>query len=1018
MILPCMQKLLQCLCLLWLCGTGLAQPKPVLLDQYSVNDGLSQSEVTCLLKDHRGYVWMGTQNGLNRFDGHQFLHYHHQPFQAHSLTNDYILSLAEDRRHQLWVGTRQGLNRLDLVTGLFTRIGESVDSYKITAKALTVDAQGFIWVGTTNGLFRVSPGIGQEFDFSQLIHTSDYFLPDRSIQALHVDPNGYIWVATNQGLFRISPVMDRKRTVTPWKSLGSQVYAIAQDHRQQLWIGTEKGLNRVDSNLPNRTTLEWASSQPVLALLASHRQQLWVTVANDGVYRFDLHQPGQFPILSQWVADNRTRKGLKSNRVTCLFEGPDPKEDVVWIGTRDAGAQAFSQSKNNFQHWESFMGPASTNQLFLSIYTNRQQELWIGSYHGLYRINRNTLQVKHYPNAAAGEAVNAFHEDHQGNLWVGGEEGLFRYNRSADRFEAVPLHKENLQIKCFFEDRQHQLWIGTDKGLLRRSANGVLNRFHFHYDGPVSTVESIHEQPDGSIWVGTLGGLFKIDPRGTVSSFYNQTDDAHSLLSNEIYDLHTSRNGQFWIASSKGLSRLYFEGDRARFEHFTEEQGLPNNVVYGLLEDPQGRLWMSTNKGISRFDPRTKTFRNYSGSDGLLSNEFNVGAFHQSQDGEFFFGGIGTLVSFHPWQLTESQFLPPIVLTSFRKFEKSFAFDSLLATEKRLNIQYNENFISFVYTALDFKDPQKNQYAYKLEGFQDDWNYGGQRRYLSFSNLSPGDYVLKVKASNADGIWNEQKLLEIPITIIPPFWQRWWFYLSCAIIAAIIARLFYTYRLRNQVARLLEIEKVKLAENERVRKLAAQDLHDEFGNTITRISMLTEIIKTKLPEDSGTVLPLLTKISDNANRMYQGTKDFIWAINPDHDNLYEIAIRLKDFGDDVLDKTDIRFDIEGLSETLKDFSLPMGVSRHVIFLFKEAISNTLKHAQATQTRLIFIHEKSIAEIQWIDNGKGFESTKRMTGNGLLNMESRARKFSGTVQIITQPEGGTIISLKLPKPSRS
>ncbi|MDR6195806.1 two-component regulator propeller domain-containing protein [Siphonobacter sp. SORGH_AS_0500] len=1011
-----MRKLLVSLFLLWICGTGLAQPKPVLLDQYSVNEGLSQSEVTCLLKDQRGYVWLGTQNGLNRFDGHQFVHYHHQPFQAHSLSNDYILSLAESRQ-QIWIGTRQGLNRLDLATGLFTRIGETDLSYKITAKALAVDAQGFIWVGTTNGLFRVSPNVGQDFDFNHLLHTSNYVLKDRSIQALKVDSDGFLWVATNRGLYRISPEINHRRSVTRWKSWGTHVYAITQDHRKQLWVGTDQGLNRVDRQLPHRTTLAWVSQKPVLALLASHQNQLWVTVANEGVYRFDLRNPLELPLLSQWIVDDRTRKGLKSNRVTCLFEGPDPKEDVVWMGTRDAGVQAFSQSKNNFQHWESFISPASSLQLFLSVYTDKYQQLWMGSYHGLYRINRNTLEAKSYPDAGLGGAIHAFREDHQGNLWMGGEEGLWRYNRSADRFESVSLGHENVQVKCLFEDRQRNLWIGTDKGVFKRNQNGVLHRFHFHYDGPVSTVEAIHEQSDGSIWVGTLGGLFKMDPRGTISSFYNKTDDAHSLLSNEIYDLHACRNGQFWIASSKGLSRLYFEGDRARFEHFTEEQGLPNNVVYGLLEDPQGRLWMSTNKGISRFDPRTKAFRNYASSDGLLSNEFNVGAFHQSDDGEFFFGGIGILISFHPWQLRESQFLPPIVLTTFRKFEKSFAFDSLLAADKKLNINYNENFISFVYTALDYKDPQKNQYAYKLEGFQDDWNYSGQRRYLSFSNLNPGDYVLKVKASNADGVWNEQKLLEIPITVIPPFWQRWWFYISCALVAAAATWLFYTYRLRNQVARLLELEKVKLAENERVRKLAAQDLHDEFGNTITRISMLTEIIKTKLPEHSDNVLPLLTKISDNANRMYQGTKDFIWAINPDHDNLYEIAIRLKDFGDDVLDKTGIRFDIEGLTESLKDFSLPMGVSRHVIFLFKEAISNTLKHAQATETRLIFKQENNRPTIQWIDNGKGFESSKRMTGNGLLNMESRARKFNGTLQVISASEAGTSITLSLPAPAK-
>ncbi|PQA59234.1 sensor histidine kinase [Siphonobacter curvatus] len=997
-----------CLACFWACF-GFGQSNSVFLDQYSLEEGLSQSGVNCLLKDQQGYIWLGTQNGLNRFDGHQFVTYQHQPFQANSLSNEFILSFCEDRQGHLWVGTRQGLNRFDRINGIITRYGTS---YKLTVNALVEDRDGSLWIGTPNGLFRMKSTASPELDFQNLVSSSDYLLKDRVIYTLHRDSQGFLWAGTSQGLYRISPVEKGIRRVIHWSLPHTPVYSIVQDATYRLWVGTEVGLHQISTQKPGSVQRFLPTQQPVLALLVSHKSVLWVSVRNEGIYRYDLQDP-TLPLLSHWTGN--AKKGLQSNVVTSLYQGPDPKEDVIWLGTRDAGVQVFSQAKNSFRHWEDLITPPGSLQSFFSLYTDRHHNLWAGTYRGLFCINQHTLESQHFSEKLLGERIYSILEDYKGTLWVGSSKGLYRW--SGSQFVSDPAYREFPMVSKLYEDRHHQLWIGTGKALYKRNRAGQLTRFEFSSKGPESTIEAIQEMPDGTLWVGTMGGLNRIDTNGRITPYYNQTDDPESLLSNEIYDLHCDRKGQLWVTSSKGLSRLFFRDGQPRFEHFTEQDGLANHVVYGMLEDQEGRFWMSTNRGLSRFDPRTQTFRNYSSRDGLMANEFNTGAFHRSADGTFFFGGIGLLVSFNPQELTESRFTPPVVLTSFRKFEKPFAFDSLLAHDHQLTIQANENFFSFVYNTLDYSSPQKNQYAYLLEGFQTNWNFSGTRRYISFSNLSPGTYTLKVKASNADGLWNDSQILQIPIVVVPPFWQRWWFYVICLLVVGGTAQLIYQSRVRRQVAHLLELEKVKLVENERVRKLAAQDLHDEFGNTITRISMLTEIIKARLPEPSAEVLPLLTKISDNANRMYQGTKDFIWAINPDHDNLYEIAIRLKDFGDDVLDKTGIRFDINGLDESLRNYVLPMGMSRHLIFLFKEAISNTLKHAQATQTFLAFERQGDEATIRWIDNGQGFDARKSRKGNGLLNMESRARKFEGIFTLESTPAQGTVVSVCIRLPQK-
>lgn len=1015
-----------------------AQLNSAFLDQLSVEDGLSQSEVSCVLKDRRGYVWLGTQNGLNRFDGYRFVPYKHDPFNARTLSNDHILSLHEDAAGRLWVGTVYGLNAYDPTTDCFTRY-ESVLDPKKKLKSLVVhtiadDSDGTLWLGTSRGTRRFFVGNQADVPTLTAADSGRYRLDGQVVWTLHRDKQQRLWAGTQQGLFRLDA--GGRTPIGPLgRLMGQSVSTLTEDADGRLWLAADSGLFRLDAA---RNVLTPAAgtpglpSQGITALLTDRHRVLWVGTQDQGICRFRIQPDGSLRALDCIRENYFSKQGLKSSFVTCLHEGPAPGEDVVWIGTKDAGVHRYSRSKNSFRHWESITatGKSAAANLIFSLCTDRQGQLWAGTYQGVFRIDRATgrfRQYRHDPTqrrSLGSDRVQALLEDRRGRLWVGTDAGLFRFEAATDSFEPVPLgeHEGEPYVLRLYEDRAGNLWVGTGYGLYKIEPDGRQRSFPYNPKDPTALqayiVSSIQEDADNHLWIGTAIGLNKIDrTTGQITRFVNDPKNPASLVGNEVYDLVLDAQQRLWVCSNKGLSRVVKAGGREAFVHVGPRDGLPNDVVYGALPDARGRLWVSTNFGLSCFDPERKTFRNYDAADGLSSNEFNMGAFHRSRDGQFFFGGIGTLVSFDPLRMTENQHVPNVVLSSFQKFEKRANVDSLLARNGRLVLGPGDNFFSFTFTALDYTNPSKNQYAYQLEGFDEEWIYSGTRRYASFTNIPPGEYVLNVKASNSDGVWNERTVLRVPLTVKPPFWRMGWFLAAVVLVLGIAARLFYNYRVHRRVAHLLELEKVKLAENERVRKLAAQDLHDEFGNTITRISMLTELIKSRLNGNGQEVVPLLTKISDNSNRMYQGTKDFIWAINPEHDNFHEIAIRLKDFGDDVFDKTGIRFEVEGLTEELKRAVLPMGASRHLVFLFKEAMSNTLKHAHPTRTVLRFGLDGNQIWVEWQDNGVGFEASGTSRGNGLQNMESRARKIGGTVWVSSDKSDGTRVRFGMQIPGK-
>jgi len=514
-----------------------------------------------------------------------------------------------------------------------------------------------------------------------------------------------------------------------------------------------------------------------------------------------------------------------------------------------------------------------------------------------------------------------------------------------------------------------------------------------------NNVACFGEDRKGNLWIGTyLGGVNRFDPRtGQFTRLQHDPQNANSLSHNSVTSIYADRDGLLWFGTAQGLNK--FDPRTEAFTRYDEKDGLPNAFIYSILGDDEGNLWLSSNNGLSKCNdrlPAGRKFKNYDVTDGLQSNEFNVGAYHRGRSGAFYFGGINGLNRFFPGEVRENPHAPPIVLTAFKKFNETAALDSALAEIKTLRLSYRENFFSFDFAALDYTQPEKNQYAYMMAGFDPDWIHAGTRRYAGYTNLDPGAYVFKVKGANNDGVWNETGAA-VKIIITPPFWKTWWFRVLAA--AAIIGLLGLIYRYR--VGRLLEME--------RLRVRIASDLHDDIGATLTKISLHSELIEES--NEPGEIRESLRKIGAMSRELVTTMSDIVWSIDARNDTLGNLIDRMRDFATSVLSvrATQIDFNCAGLDMQKK---LPVDFRQNIYLIFKEAINNIAKHAEAARVDVQIKNANGHFNMSIRDDGKGWREHEyaKLTGHGLRNMKMRAARIGGDLNI--SQNGGCTVSLTM------
>jgi signal transduction histidine kinase/ligand-binding sensor domain-containing protein len=833
--------------------TGGVQPAPeadLKFERISVEQGLSESSVHCTYQDSTGFLWFCTEDGLNKYDGHDFTVY--QPgYQQNTITGNYVRSVCESPGGVLWIATMGGgLDRLNLETGRFSNYSSLTDIRPSSdwLTTLLCDHDGAIWIGhTAVGLDRFDPTTNQ---FTRYRHVEDEprSLSSGEVHAIFRDREGVLWVGTDSGLDRGDPIGQRfihyrHDPKDPHSLSHNSVRAIFEDREGVLWIGTDGGLDRFDRQEELFVHYQHDPQDPhslshssVRAIFEDREGVLWIGT-DDGLNTLD-RQREQF---ARYQNDPSDPSSLSNNWIWSIYQD---REGQVWFGTYGGGVNKYDLFSERFAHYRARPGDPNSlsNNHIWSIYEDREGILWIGTNGGgLDRFNRAEGTVTHYQHDPADtdslghNVVRAIQPDGGGGLWIGTDGGgLDRFDPETEQFTHYRYDPDDAHslsyntIRALYRDSRGLLWIGTHGGGVSRFDPGterfVRYRPDFNQPGRLrgDSVWSITEDREGALWFGTAGaGLNKLD-RNTGQFTWYEHDPSDVMLC-----LHKDRTGQLWIATyGNGLYR--FDRQTETFSVYREEDGLASNAVYGILEDNGETLWISSNNGLSRFDPQTETFRNYDASDGLQSQEFSAGAYYRSPGGEMFFGGIGGFNAFYPERIREDNpYVPPVVLTSLTQGGEPLDVGLAASSLEAFTLNWPNNFFEFEFAALSFSRPEKNQHAYMLDGFDKDWVQAGTKRFGRYTNLPGGTYTLRIKGSNGEAVWNDEGTA-VRVAVVPPFWQTWLFRVIVLVVLVAGAVGVYRQRVRSVEARSWELEEEVQERTQEIeqRRQVAEGLRD------------------------------------------------------------------------------------------------------------------------------------------------------------------------------------------------
>jgi len=793
---------------------------PMRFDRISLDDGLSQSNVFAILQDSDGLMWFGTENGLNRYDGYDFKIYKRQRGNPDALLNDYIFDVAEDASGRLWIATNGGglalMDRNEMFTSFRHDPSDAASVSSNSIRTLLVDVDGSLWLGTRGaGVDRFDPELGTAKNYS-FGEVDDPSRNVNEVYALFRDGEGVLWVGTNDGLVALDPLTGEftRYTHSPDDAgtlSGHKVRSVLEDSRGELWVGTYgSGLNRFDRESGTFEHFRHDAAKPaslsgdrVSAIYEDRAGRLWI--GTDAGLNLLKRQSGSFMHAKN---DRQDPLSLGGDAITTIAED---RSGLLWVGTRNDGL-----SKWNPRSWAlgyetardlSASGESQPN--VTSFVEDPAGTLWIGTFgdglHAVDRANGSITAYRHDPENAdsiSDNRVMSLMQDRAGQIWVGtmrgglnrldpatGETTVFRHDPED------PASIAANGIMAIFEDSAGNVWAGTYGGGANRfdRATGTFTRFLPSDDDPVSIssarVRAFAEDPGGMIWMATdAGGLNLFDPAtGEFHHFRHDPFDPATIADDTIYSLDVDAEGTLWVGTQGGgLDRVVgsvSDPDAIRFENVSQADGLTNDVIYGLEVDQTGTVWVSTAYGISRYNPATGKIRNMHRKDGLQSEEFHSGAHYQSQSGELFFGGPNGYNAFRPDAVTAADVVPLVMLTGVFSGNDPIKADKPIDETEGLELSHNQDTISFEFAALDYAAPARNQYRYKLEGFDEEWIDLGNRRRVTYTDLDDGAYLLRVQAANADGVWNTAGL-SIPVRVAPAPWDTWWAWLGY--VAAVI----------------------------------------------------------------------------------------------------------------------------------------------------------------------------------------------------------------------------------------
>jgi len=968
-------------------------------------DGLSQSSVNCILQDKKGFIWLGTRDGLNKFDGYSFKSFKNEPNNPASISNNEITCLCQDDSGLLWIGTRGGgLNIYDPHSESFVRFqNRQNDPGSLKSNvvlSIFIDSKNNTWIGTTNALYKaVRINTKDSIINLSFVNVSKdikvYLVPGFSVRNINESRNGNLLIATESGIYLFNT------STYHFKELGIpnvNDYFFTCSYQQSnniLWLGTfDAGILKVifERNEESRIVkierfdrsiagFKHLNHNRVDALLADRFNNLWIATRG-GLVRLNLNTNTK----SVFSSDPFDERSISDNKLNSLFVD---RTGVLWIGTESQGVNKYDLYKKKFYHFKSIPGNANSlsNNVVSAIYGGQKDIIWVGTDGGgIDKIdfsNFNSPQFTHYknnpntPGSLLSDNILSLYQDKQNTLWVGSScNFLIKMNNGRFPCKNMTI---NGYIFAIMEDNLGNLWTGNWNYGLNRidKLSGTFKNFR-HIDSDPNSLSfnaifSIYQDKDRSIWVGTKGGGLNkfIDPNANPEEakfkiYKNDPNNPSSISHNDVYCIYQDKSGVLWVGTGGGLNKVIYiikdNRPELTFKSYLEKDGLPNGVIYGILEDNSNNLWLSTNKGISQFNPFTEKFINYDIHDGLQANEFHQNASCMDSKGRIYFGGINGINIFIPDSIKTNPFQPQVVITNIKimgkpaeigkKLNGKIILKNSVTETNNIQLTFRDKEITIEFAALHFADPKKNKYKYRLIGFNDQWQeISSQARSVTYTNLDNGNYVFNVIASNNDGKWNEVPT-SMNIKVLPPPWKTVWAYFFYFLIIVLLLLIFRKYSLiANEEKNNLKIEHIERTKLEELSRLKIQfftNVSHELRTPLTLInSPLEDLLNYKKTDNY---------IKQQLNLMHRNTNRLLQMIN-----------QLLDFR--KIDSGQLKLKISEIN---------------LIELITDIYISFSQHAKARNINLHFMHQDENIQL-WID--------KEKIATVFYNILSNAFKFS-------------------------
>lgn len=985
-------------------------PPELIFHRYTTNDGLSNNFLTTIKQDYKGFLWIGSLEGLTRFDGYDFFQFRHIPFDTTTIPLTSSLEFIADSNNDFWVYTDDSrFYRYDKVLRTFSE--KRVRSNEIKnfhINQVIAAEKDFFWIATFDfGLLKLNIRTMQlestHYD-SVLSKTSVLHLiadtlrqvvyagteenglfviplkqgnvfhvplekPFNEIQSMFLGSENSLWIGTSSsGLFRFdteTKLLTRLNSFTQRlkadPALPVYFYSIAEDHRRNLWLGSSQGLiyfNRkkdvVHSYKSNPDNSSSISSNDVTNVLFDSTQTLWITTLKglNSAY------------LPQDVFDSKVIQGTQNlTNVRALWKHPDGK---LWIFTSRFGILEISPNE---------MPDVTKNSLKITTETPirsfvqvSESQIWVGDMKGGIDVidiySKQKLKRFTEKDGLCTGYIQVMFKDSKKRIWVGTEKGLCLFNEKENRFISFtnspnnPNSISNDEIKCIFEDDNQTIWIGTN--------GGGLNQF--------------------------------LEKDSGFAHFVHDKKNLNSISCDYLNSMTQDSAGTIWIASREGLNK--FDSVKKIFSHYSTNDGLPSNYIMSILIDSNQKLWIGTLNGLSQFDPSSGVFINFSQSDGLKEVTFVSNSSYKDKNGLFYFGTSTGWVSFNPIDFSHQSVSSRLTFTKFLKFGKPYYLGLDYNQIDTVNLSFSESYFGVEFSALPYRNSGVIKYAYKLEGFDQDWVIltNSKSRAASFTNLNPGLYELKIKSTNENGEWNKN-YIHVYINIIPLLWQETWFRILIALLLILVTFIIVRYRI------------FRFKQFEKIRWQIAGDLHDEIGGNLSSIALRTELL-IQTSESMGLLeKKQLGQIINKTTLMINQMDDIVWAINPENDKLEDMIFRMKDMTVELLTYNHIMYSFN-TSNIDSNKRLSIEKKKNIYLIFKESLNNIIKHSGATVVKISIAVNLRELKLEVTDNGVGFEEFVIKYGHGLKLQKRRAREIGADFELLTKRNSGTTIILKV------